>query len=298
MRAVVIINPASGRHGWRPECGSDRADLARRVVRLAGLEPGTDVEVVLTRAPGHGAELAREYVARGIALVVAWGGDGTVNEVAGPLIGSRTALGIVPSGSGDGLARGLGLPRRPELALRLALAGTRGPIDTGRLGDRHFLNVAGIGFDAAVGAAFNRVGRRGLGAYVRRAFGEVWRYRPRPYDLDIDGEPRPGRYFLIAFANGREYGNGLRIAPDADVTDGFLNLVAVAGGTPFHQLWRARRLAVARLRPAGGVLRQRIRTARVAGERLVCHVDGEAFEATGALDVVVRPASLLVVGLG
>lgn len=290
MRIAVIINPISGRRRRRSGEPAARVALARATV------PGSPIEV--TTGAGHATALAREYAAAGIDVVLAWGGDGTVNEVAGPLIGTRTALGIVPSGSGDGLARGLGVPREPRAAIARVLSGHRMPIDTGVLGSRHFLNIAGIGFDAAVATAFNRRTRRGLAAYLRGAVGGVWTYRPAIYALSLDGEERTGRYFLAAFANGPQYGNGLEIAPDADPADGLLNLVLVGGGSPFRQIWRARRLALAPLRPAEGVLRRLVRRATVEGERLVCHVDGESFEASGRIDVTVRPASLTVAGIG
>ena len=100
MRVGVIINPVSGRHGRDPAMGPRRADVARRVLDAAG----ADAEIVLTRAAGDAATLARGFVDRGVDLVVAWGGDGTINEAAGPLIGSRVALGVIPAGSGDGFA--------------------------------------------------------------------------------------------------------------------------------------------------------------------------------------------------
>ena len=107
MRVGVIINPVSGRHGRDPSTGPRRAEIARRTLEAAG----ADAEVVLTRAAGDAAVLARGFADRGVDLVVAWGGDGTINQTAGPLIGSTVALGIIPSGSGDGFAQSLGHQR-------------------------------------------------------------------------------------------------------------------------------------------------------------------------------------------
>lgn len=295
MRAAVIINPVSGRRGGRATSGAERVALAWEVVRRTGL--GDGVEIVVTKAAGHAAALARGFVGRGYDRVVAWGGDGTVNETAGPLLGSRTALGIVPSGSGDGLARGLSLPRDPALAVRLALAGPIGPIDAGFLGDRHFLNIAGIGFDAAVAGAFNRSRRRGALAYVTGSLTGVWTYRSQRYTVETDEAAFTGERFVVVFANAREYGNGLVIAPDADPCDGRLNMVVVEAGPVWRQIWRARRLAVRRDRPAGGVDRRTITRARVSGDLLCCHVDGESFEASGSLDVRVVPGAVRVAGL-
>jgi diacylglycerol kinase (ATP) len=291
MRIAVIINPVAGR-GRRGPVGDERARLARRLTE----KPGIHAEIRVTRQAGHGAELAREFREAGHDLVVAWGGDGTVNEVAGPLIGGQTALAIVPAGSGDGLARGLGVPARPEDAIALAVSARAGPLDVGFIGTRHFLNIAGIGFDAAVAVGFARAGRYGTISYARQAFGRLWAYRSANYELVTDGSPFSGRLFLVAFANGRQYGNGLVIAPDADPADGLLNAIVVDDGTAISQLWRARRLFVNKLGPAGGVRRVKIREASVESTELFCHVDGEPFETSGRLDIRVEPGGLSVVG--
>lgn len=296
MRSVVIINPRSGRRRGRAT-GDERAAMARDALDRHGFDGRSDDAVAVTRAPGDAARFAADAVRRGVDRVVAWGGDGTVNEVAGPLIGTRTVLGIVAAGSGDGLAGSLGLPRQSALALRLALVGPSGPMDVGFLGLRHFLNVAGIGFDAAVAAAFNRSSNRGLATYLRLALSQVWRYVPESYDVEADGETLSGPRLLVAFANGREYGNAVVLAVTADPTDGQLDLIAVEAGSAWRQCWRARRLFVGRDRPSAGIVRRQVTTAVVSGPRLVCHVDGEAFETSGSLEVRIEPGALRVAGL-
>ncbi len=292
MRIAIIINPVSGR-GRRGPAGESRARLARELTARAGV----DAEIHVTRAAGHGAELASQFRDAGYDVIAAWGGDGTVNEVAGPLIGATTALAIVPSGSGDGLARGLGLPARPDRAIGLALAGESTRIDVGFIGRRHFLNIAGVGFDAAVAVGFARSGRYGTVSYALQAFGQLWSYRCADYDLVTDGTRSTGPLFLAAFANGCQYGNGLVIAPDADPSDGVLNAIVVADGSPFRQLWRARRLFLNKLGPAHGVRRVTVKEASVASSRLYCHVDGEPFEASGRLDVRLEPKALRIMGV-
>ena len=293
MHAGVIINPISGRPA-RDGGGSARAARARDIARQCRV----DAEVRVTDRPGHAVELARAFTRAGAAVVIAWGGDGTVNEVAGPLIGSPSALGIVPAGSGDGLARGLGLPRVPEDALAIALGGAVSTMDVGYVGTRHFLNIAGVGFDAAVAVAFNRRRRRGGTGYVFDGLTSVWQYASQSYELDLDGESFSGRRFLVAFANGSQYGNGLEVAPDADPRDGRLNAVVVSGGSPVRQLWRSRRLFFRQMAPAEGVVRRDITRARIRGDRLVCQVDGETFEANGELAVRIDPGAIRVTGIG
>jgi YegS/Rv2252/BmrU family lipid kinase len=268
-----------------------RVDLARAVLARLSLT----ADVVVTSGRGDAARLAGEFVRHGVERVVAWGGDGTVNEVAGPLIGTSVALGIVRSGSGDGLGRTLGIPERPDAALALAATGSTVPIDVGYLGERHFLNVAGIGFDAAVARAFNAGGRRGLLGYVLRTLQTVATYRASRYRIRLEHEASDATRFLVAFANGREYGGHLVLSADADPADGVLEAVLVNDGSLLRQLWRMRRLSFGLRRPAEGIFRYRVRTASVASDRLVCHVDGETFETSGALDVRLVPGALRVV---
>lgn len=290
--AIVIINPISGARGHRAGAADERRAIAERVAQVHRRA----VDIAITTGRGHGADLARTAVARGVDRVVAWGGDGTVNEIAGPLIGSKTTFGIVPSGSGDGFARGLGLSREPDRAVDAALTAPARALDVGWLGGRHFLNIAGIGFDAVIAAGFNERRTRGLVGYVTGGLSLVWSYRAATYELRLDDQASNGERFLIAFANGRQYGNGIILAPDADFADGVLDAVIVQGGSPMMQLWRARRMGFLRSRPAAGIVRTRVHTASVTGDRLQCHVDGETFDATGRIDVRLQPGALLVAG--
>lgn len=288
MRAGVIINPAAGRGARDSRDVTDRVRRAERVAAAAGVR----VDVVVTTSAGHAAEHSRAFVAAGVDVVVAWGGDGTINEVAGPLLGSPVALGIVPAGSGNGLARTLGIPLVPDAALATAFGGAERRVDVATFGQRHFLNIAGVGFDAEVAQAFNRRRTRGVLGYVIDSLSGVWRYCPASYGLELDGRDHTGDYFVVVFANGTQYGNGLAIAPDADICDGRLNAVLVSGGSAVQQLWRARRLLVRPLAPAAGVRRQTVGRAVISGERLQCHVDGESFVAEGPVVVNVLPGAL------
>jgi diacylglycerol kinase (ATP) len=294
MRIGIIVNPYSGGPRGPVPPGAARVEFVRQLARRA--DPS--IEVIATAGPGHAAELAAQFAARGFSRVIAWGGDGTINETAGPLIGSGVELGIVPSGSGDGLARGLGLWRPAEAALAVAISQPARAVDVGMLGDRHFLNIGGIGFDAAVAAAFNRRSKRGHAGYVRDSLLGVWSYESRTYTVEVDGDRLEGRRFVIAFANCREYGNGIVLVPNADPADGRLDMVMVAGGSTLRQFWRARRLSWRRLAPAEGVRRGRITSASVTGDLLQCHVDGQPFETSGTLAVRVKPAGILVAGSG
>lgn len=293
MNVAVIINPTSGRHGRRPGSGRDRVETARAHLARTGLAG----DVAVTEGPAHAVTLARSFVERGVPRVIAWGGDGTINEVAGALVGTSVVLGVVPAGSGDGLACSLGLPLRTNSALETAVSAEAGPLDVGFLGDRHFLNVAGVGFDAAVAQVFNeRRARGGLG-YLTGSLARVWSYRCARYRLELDEHIWSGDCFVAAFANGREYGNHVVIAPGADPQDGLLDAVVVSGGSAVTQFWRSRRLWFRREHPASGVYRTRVRRASISGDSLTCHVDGETFEASGTLAIRVQPSAIRVAGV-
>ena len=259
--ADIIINPIAG----GPRVGPDtRVALARQA--LAAL--GVSGEVFVAERPGHAHEIAADLARRGRGLVIAWGGDGTVNEVGSALAHTATALGIVPAGSGDGLARELHLSRRPAEALRVAIEGRQVPFDVGELGGRLFLNIAGIGFDSEVSRRYNErpAGRRGLWPYVTLIFGALGSYEPDQYRVVLDGDPHDGRYLMVVFANSRQFGSRVRIAPEARTDDGLLNALLVDHRSIPGHMWRARHLLVD-ARRAPGVVRRPVRAATVEGTR-------------------------------
>jgi YegS/Rv2252/BmrU family lipid kinase len=291
MRIGVIINPIAGRRGSL----SGEAQRRQAFVELALHKAGVEGDVRLTAGPGHARTLAERCIADGCTRVVAMGGDGTVNEVAQALVGGEVPLGVLPCGSGDGLARGLGVPADLARAMDVVVRGSTRAIDVGFVGDHLFLNVAGFGFDAAVGQVFATRKTRGAWGYVSTAFRLVWRYVPTRYRVEADGVVFEGRKFLIVFANAPEYGNGAVLAPDADMSDGRLDVGLVDGdGGAWAQIWRARRLYWRQGAPARGLDRLRVERARLEADELVYHVDGEVRVARGAVEVTVRPRALRV----
>lgn len=274
MRIAVIINPISGA-GASADCGRARAALATRL----GGELGSDLEVIITERRGHAHEIAHRARAAGAALVCAWGGDGTVNEVASALAFSDCDLGIVPAGSGNGLARELGISGPPERVLRGIWSAPARRIDAGELGGRFFFNVAGIGFDAIVADRFNARarGQRGLLPYVSTAFRALARYEPAMYSLSSGGEEIRTRALFLALANGRQYGNGALIAPSARCDDGLLDLVVVEDRSLLRVARDVRRLFTGKIHRSAGVTIRRTAYVSVSSPTpMTFHVDGEA----------------------
>ena len=292
QRVVSIINPITGA-GRRRDVARLRAEQAAAFIEQQRL----DGEIFVTERAGHARELAEAAYRRGASLFVAWGGDGTVNEVGSALAGSPASLAIVPSGSGNGLARELGIPLDPLSALQVAFTGRSRLIDAGELDGHVFFNVAGLGLDARVAHRFAAGGleRRGFVRYLELAAREIVAFTPVDCALITDAHDLRVRPLLIALANARQYGNGALIAPDARIDDGKLDIVVVDHRPPWRAIVQARRLftgTVARL--PGVSIRQAASVAISADVPLVYHVDGEPHLGGTSLKAHVHPGALRV----
>lgn len=291
MSVTIIINPISG--GSRPEAARARAETAAAVVE----RHGDSADVFVTERPGHARELARSAANRGARLVMAWGGDGTINEVASGLAFDRTPLGIVPSGSGNGLACELGIDLRPEEAIADALRAEPRLMDLGELGGRLFVNLAGLGFDAHVASRFNDPGnrRRGLVVYAGITLRSLATYVPGRYTITTPEERIETRAVLVTVANGTQFGNRARIAPAARVDDGLLDLVIFEERSRVATLCRLPRLFNGTVACVPGYSTRRIQRATIECDRpMVFHVDGETTVGGTALSVRVHPGALRV----
>ena len=231
MKALVVINPIAG-PGRTSTIGAC-VDLAKSVLTAHGYE----TEVQVTRGPTDAYEFSTAAATNGVDLLVAWGGDGTVNGVACAAANANAAFAIVPGGSGNGLARDLGVPFNPAEALKLAGGGRVRRIDAGDLHGSLFFNVAGIGFDARIAERLAMPGaRRGLLGYIMATMGELRQYEPGTYSIrgafDVNGTSHMADIIdhsalFIALANSRQYGNGAQIAPKALLDDGMIEIVVV-----------------------------------------------------------------------
>jgi len=284
-RVAVIINPISGT-GGRLHVARDRAELAASLIAGRGCES----QIFITERPGHGRELASAALAQGASLVLAWGGDGTVNEVGSALAFRDASLAIVPSGSGNGLARELRIPFDPVSAIDVALRGRERRIDAGELDGRLFFNVAGIGLDARVAHRFAADGlvHRGFRRYATITVRELFTYKPDYHTIVTDGRTLHARTLLIAIANARQYGNGALIAPEAQLDDGRLDVVVVLARSPLAALVQVPRVLSGRIAMVPGVTMSSAVDIQVtSGQPVLYHVDGEPY--TGAAVVAARP---------
>jgi diacylglycerol kinase (ATP) len=291
MSIAIIINPISG--GAGPDAGRARAQLALAVVDAHG-DPA---EVFVTERPGHARELAKAALKRRARLVIAWGGDGTINEVASALAFDDVPMGIVPAGSGNGLARELGVSRRPERAIADALAAVPRPMDLGEVNDRLFVNIAGLGFDAHIAALFNAPEntRRGFAGYFAITMRSLRSYQAGDYRITTDEGRIDAHAVLVTVANSAQFGNGARIAPGAKVDDGLLDLVVVEERSRFRTLCHMPRLfndSVARM--PGCTIRRLTRATIESDRPMRFHVDGELVEGGTSLRVRVHPGALQI----
>lgn len=223
-RFYLIVNPVAGlRRGTR---------AVKHLVSILRKE-GVEVDFHITRHRGHAIELSKEASRQGFDLVVAVGGDGTVNEVAEGLIGSKTPMGIVPWGSGNGLAFDLGIPPGLRKCTKILLHGVNEPLDICRFNGQHFVCTAGIGFNAEIAAKMNQSSSRGFLKYVQLVIQESILFKPFRIRMKLNGDCLDIPVFMVTFANATQFGNHAHIAPRADMSDGLMDVVVVK---PFSKI--------------------------------------------------------------
>ena len=215
---LAIINPVSG---------TGNKDKIPRLLDTVVDQQVNDVSIIATEYPGHASEIARQAVLDGIDVVVAIGGDGTVNEVGSALCGTGTALAIVPSGSGNGLARHLRISMNASRALQVLNNGDVGTFDYCTVNGKPFFCTCGMGFDAEVSYKFSNEGTRGFITYIKTALAEYIKYKPKQYTIDIDGQQMQERAFVVACCNAAQYGNNAYIAPRATMQDGLIDVTVM-----------------------------------------------------------------------
>ena len=288
-RVLFIVNPASGPGNNNAE---EFAALVSANIDLSAI----NYKIALTKDVHHATKLSRNAVAQKTDIVVAVGGDGTINEVASVLIGSDTALGIIPAGSGNGLAHHLNLPFNVPDAISLINKGRTLHMDTATINNIPFLSIAGIGFDALVADKFAGNSTRGFMTYLNIVSTEYLSYQPVDYELTIDGTTNTYNALLIGFANSDQFGYNTSIAPQARVDDGLIDVCIVqkvplftipfvapllfvhqVHRTPFVHIIKAREVIVHTL------------------EEMIVNIDGEPITLKGPLKLSLVPHSLKVV---
>ena len=221
----LIINKFAG-HGRKRESSIESA--------ISWLQKNAGkVDFKYTEFPAHATQLAAKAAENGFEIVVAVGGDGTVNEVAQGLIGTSTAMGILPIGSGNGLARELGISMNISESVRTLIEGKVHQIDVCRINNQRFLCTSGIGFDAQVADKMSKASTRGFLRYIQLTIQESIAFKPFKIKMNVNGNLVEKPVFLVTFANASQFGNNARIAPNASMTDGLIDVVVV---NPFNKI--------------------------------------------------------------
>ncbi len=223
QKLLFIINPVSG------------IGKQKKIEKLAPQFLDTSkftFEFVYTSAPKQATRLAQEHACL-FDIIVAVGGDGTINEVAAGLIGTSCLMGIIPTGSGNGFARCLGIPCDVSKALKLLNTGKKTCVDTMTCNDNLFVNVGGIGFDAEIGHRFAEQKTRGFFTYLKISLSKIVSYKAQHYEIELNGSKMMVDALMVSFANSTQFGNNVHIAPHAKLNDGLID-VCILRPFPFY----------------------------------------------------------------
>ncbi|MDK2977856.1 MAG: diacylglycerol kinase [Bacteroidales bacterium] len=287
VKILFVINPVSGKKS---------KDFVPALIKQIFYEEHYDLKIIYTLFSGEATHIVKQYFNKGYKKVVAVGGDGTVNEVASAITETDAVLGIVPTGSGNGLARHLKIPMNIKKSLGIIKKGHPIKMDFGMINDRKFFCTTGVGFDAHIGYIFSKANDRGFANYLKATLSEFRRYHPERYEISMNGTTYIRDAFLITFANASQYGNNAHIAPKAKINDGKLD-VSIMKDFPivsapnlgtrlfiknidkshYVETFQCKKIVVKRKKPG------------------VVHFDGEPLEMGEILNIKVVPTGLNVI---
>lgn len=280
---LFLINPISG--------GKSKKKIVPAIQQYLDTS-AFNYEIVMTAYPGHASEILQERKDTE-ETIIAVGGDGSINEIAKVLAGTSKAMGIIPQGSGNGLARHLGISLNPVKAIQQLNTSVKRAIDTAYVNGHFFVSIAGVGFDSLIAQKFTSSKSRGFLGYAGLVFREYFKYKPTQYQLILDGKPIKRNAALISFANSNQFGYNTRIAPAASLEDGLLD-VCIMRKPSFYQLpgtffkvWTGKsdQSAYLEIIRAKSIILQ-------DNNYTFANIDGESVEVGEKLVIDVNPASL------
>lgn len=288
-KVLFIINPLSG---------------TNRIKALKNdIEENLDLnsfsyEIVYTEFPKHGTSLASEAANKGFDIIVAVGGDGSVNDVIKGLYGTQAILGIIPMGSGNGLARSLKVPLKEGRAIQLINKLSVCEIDIGKADGHLFASNAGVGFDAVVTNEFSNNERRGFLAYIGIILKNIWSYKPKKWTVEIDGKISTTTSFMLTAANAVQLGYGFQIAPESQIDDGYLDLVNIKKFPVLMASVIALRAFSGTIHKSRFVTTQKIKKVRISHPELnQLQLDGENLPCGNEIIIEVLPKKLKVIAV-
>lgn len=283
---VFIINPASG--------VNKKSNLGDKII---GFFEGEMIEPIIkyTQKAGDAYDFAKQYAEKSFDSIVVAGGDGTINEVVNGIGTMGVPLGIIPGGSGNGLARHLGIPLNSTKALKVILDGIIQDIDVLDINGKLSANVSGVGFDALVAHRFQNKSKRGLSSYIKVILKEFNSFQAQNYKLIIDGKECEKEAFLISFANSSQFGNNASISPKASISDGLFDLCIVK---PFPKISTPiilQRLMTGRIDKDKHLEIIKAKELTLTQESDIYHLDGDPFEGGRRLNIKILPSVLKII---
>ena len=291
-KIFFIINPISGK--------KKKEFLAEEIPQYFP-ESDFEIEIHYTERAGHGGELAQAAVKRGFDVVVAVGGDGTINEVGAQLVHTSTALGILPLGSGNGLAHHLHIPIQPQKALAYLKnhLDKISVIDACTINDKIFFSIAGIGYDAKVAYDFNHGNQRGFAGYFHHILKDYFTYKYENYILNCDGQEMERHAFFITLANSSQWGYNVQIQPKASLSDGLLDVCIAKKPQSITLPVMVASLLANKIDHRNLIEYLQCKTLTIATHEelpLYWHVDGDAMEPTTHIEIKLLEQALRIVG--
>ena len=288
-KVLVIVNPASG---------TGKQKYAVKAIVKQADKINFDLEIKKTEYPHHAFEIASQAAADGYDIVVAVGGDGTINEVASGLVDTPTKMGIIPCGSGNGLARCLKIPLAPEKAMEVLNDNKMKRIDTMHINGHFCASIAGIGFDALIAKEFQEKpkNKRGLQSYLQLIATEYPKYEANTFKLEINGKTSIHKAMFICFANANQFGFNAMVAPDSRIDDGLIDIcivknIPLISATPTALLLMTKNIT----------LSPRVKIIKASSVKVFCNlnewanIDGEAIKIGKTLDISIKHKSLRVI---
>ena len=285
-QVAFVINPVAG--------GKKKENIIQLISENLSAE--TPYDIFVWEEKNNFGEIQKQITSGKYDVVVAVGGDGTVNEVAKNLIHTDIIFGIIPRGSGNGLARTLGIPMDTIGAIQVIETGEVKIIDSGLINEKNFFCTSGIGFDAHIGKLFVTSKKRGLSSYFKITVRELFNYRAKSYSISSNGNEALTKAFLITFANAGQYGNDFYIAPEAKLDDGKLHVAILK---PFNVLSifpLLIKILSKRAHKSKSINTSTTQNLKITGLKNVdIHFDGEPGTAENEIEVKINPASLKVI---
>ncbi len=284
---LFIINPISG--------GRDKTNIPGLIDRYLD-KLRFNASYRFTEYAGHGAELAAAAAQQHFDVVVAVGGDGTINEVATAVMAQGKVLGILPFGSGNGLSRYLKIPMNTVKAIKVLNGQHVRRIDTAVFNGKRFFNMAGMGFDAHISSIFAGNKKRGLSGYVKLGLKEMLNYKPATYEIEVDGKTMERKAFVVSIANSSQYGNNTYISPEASISDGLLDVCIVKSFSLLLLPKLAYQMISGRTHRSDLVEIIRGRSIKIVRDHAApIHIDGEPFQMDREIEISIAPLSLNII---